>query len=153
METTEITSVTIRFAAMNLLAMREHSVKELKEKLTKKFKQPVDIDEVVAKLISDGLQSDERFTEAYIKMRQRQGKGAIAIKQELKVRGVTEDIINHYLNEVQNWGELALQVYFKKFGCEDSTNINEKAKRIRFLAARGFSADQIQYVFKQLKNP
>ena len=77
------TPASVRMAAMNLLTMREHSVKELHAKLAKKFESNELISEVIQKLLEDGLQSDERFTEAFVKMRLRQGKGALVIRMEL----------------------------------------------------------------------
>ena len=56
----------IRFGAMNFLALREHSVKELKEKLGRKFSSVELIDEAISGLIAQNLQSDERFAQAFV---------------------------------------------------------------------------------------
>jgi len=138
--------------AMNLLAMREHSAKELRVKLAKKCDQLDLIATVVAKLHSDGLQSDNRFAEAYTNMRLRQGKGAQIIRLELREKGINEELISECLiNSVKdtNWNQLALKAYQKKFGDSPMLDLKEKSKRIRFLTARGFSSANIQYVFKQ----
>jgi len=152
MSTTEPTPASIRMVAMNLLAMREHSAKELRVKLTKKCDQPEIILSVVAKLQSDGLQSDNRFAEAFTNMRLRQGKGAQIIRLELKEKGINDEIINQCMANISqdtNWNQLALKAYQKKFGAKPVLDLKEKSKRIRFLVARGFSADNIHYVFKQ----
>lgn len=153
MSTNELTSANLRMMAMNLLAMREHSAKELRVKLTKKCDQLELIAMVVEKLQSDGLQSDNRFAEAYTNMRLRQGKGAQIIRLELREKGINEELISECLtNSVKDtdWNQLALKAYQKKFGESPVLDLKEKAKRIRFLTARGFSSANIQYVFKQL---
>lgn len=152
MNTNEPTSASIRMMAMNLLAMREHSAKELRVKLAKKCDQDDLILAVVEKLQRDGLQSDSRYAEAYTNMRLRQGKGAQIIRLELKERGVSDELISECLiSAVQDtdWNSLALKAYQKKFGDRPIEDLKEKSKRVRFLTARGFSATNIQYVFKQ----
>lgn len=152
MSSTEATPASIRMAAMNYLSMREHSAKELYIKLAKKFEQTEWIVASIEKLKSDGLQSDERFTEAFVNMRLRQGKGALVIRLELKEKGIEDAIISQYLSNSEqetDWNLLALKAYRKKFGDSAIGDLKDKAKRIRFLTARGFSAANIQYVFKQ----
>jgi regulatory protein len=152
MDKSDITPATIRMAAMNLLSMREHSTKELQTKLTKKFEQHEWIKAAVEKLQTDGLQSDERFTEAFVNMRLRQGKGALVIRMELKEKGVNTSLIDKYLlhaAEETDWNELAFKAYQKKFGDSPIKDLKDKARRVRFLTARGFSSANIQFVFKR----
>lgn len=144
----EITPSMIRMSAMNFLAMREHSAKELAVKLGKKFSQSDWIAAELEKLKNDGLQSDKRFAEAYVNMRLRQGKGATVIRLELKDKGVAGAIINEYISSEIGWNALALQAYKKKFGNKLISDLKEKSRRIRFLTARGFSPANIQYAIK-----
>lgn len=141
----EITPATIRMSAMNFLAMREHSAKELAVKLGKKFTQSDWITTELEKLKKDGLQDDRRFAEAYVNMRLRQGKGAVVIRLELKEKGVTTSIINEFLASSTDWNMLALQAYKKKFGDKPISDLKEKSRRVRFLTTRGFSSANIQY--------
>lgn len=153
MNTNEPTPASIRIMAMNFLAVREHSAKELQGKLAKKCDQLDLIRVVIEKLKSDGLQSDDRFAEAYTNMRLRQGKGAQIIRLELREKGINDELIGECLiNAVQDtdWNLLALKAYQKKFGDRPIDDLKEKSKRMRFLTARGFSAANIQYVFKQI---
>jgi regulatory protein len=152
MSNNEVTPSNIRISAMNLLAMREHSAKELAIKLSKKFNQTDWIAGELEKLKNDGLQSDQRFAEAYVNMRLRQGKGALVIRLELKEKGITDSLINEYLSAHTDWNALALQVYKKKFGNTLVSDIKEKSRRIRFLTARGFSTANIQYALKYSVN-
>lgn len=148
----DVTPADIRMSAMNLLAMREHSVHELKSKLAKKFDQHNWIDSEVNKLIRDGLQSDERFVAAYTNMRLRQGKGALIIRMELQAKGISEELIFQHLSKHQNWDQFALQTYVKKFGNTPALDMKERSRRMRFLSARGFSSSNIQYAIKHAAN-
>ena len=154
MTSTELnqTSANIRMSAMNLLSLREHSAKELHTKLTKKFSSKEIVSDVIQRLQNDGLQSDERFTEAFVNMRLRQGKGALVIRMELKEKGISSSLIEKYISggeEAVDWNQLALKAYRKKFGKNPIIDLKDKASRIRFLTARGFPSASIQYVFKE----
>lgn len=143
-----ITIANVRYAAMNMLAMREHSVLELRTKLRQKFGQSEFIEEAVARLTEQGLQSDMRFAEAFIAMRQRQGKGSALIKMELSERGVAGDVIVSLIDESDYyWVELACRVRIKRFGGEFPQDIKGKAKQMRFLQGRGFALHHIQTLF------
>lgn len=146
MAVVEITPASIRFAALNLLAMREHSAKELLQKLGRKFEQQDWILAVVVRLQEEGLQSDARFSEAFVSMRKRQGKGPLLIAMELKERGVDSHLINEFVAAGEpEWRDLALSIKQRKFGYDAPMNMKEKAKQTRFLAARGFSSAAIHY--------
>lgn len=138
----------IRFSAMNFLALREHSVKELKEKLGRKFSSVELIDEAISGLIEQNLQSDERFAQAFVAMRQRQGKGSVVIKMELREKGVAPELITRFVDDTDAlWYELARDVWFRKFRGAVPADSRERAKQMRFLQARGFSSRHIQAVF------
>lgn len=149
MTTIEISPAAIRFAAMNLLAMREHSEDELYQKLTQKFNHPVVVADVIRVLKKEGLQSDLRFAEAFINMRKRQGKGQKLISMELKERGIANELIGELVQaDDESWNKLALSVRQKKFNMHAPKDIKEKTKQIRFLTGRGFNHANIQYALK-----
>lgn len=139
----------VRFAAMNFLAMREHSAKELRDKLGRKYSDwPSLLDVVVQELAEQNLQSDERFTAAFIAMRQRQGKGSQLIRFELRERGIGAELIASYLDESDFlWQSLANEVRAKRFGVELPVDQRERARQMRFLHARGFASRHIQQAF------
>lgn len=129
----------IRHSAMNLLARREHSRVELARKLHLRYSEYDLIESALNKLVSDGLLSDERFTEAYVNYRRRLGFGPVRIAAELRERGVGEVLAGRYLNQSErSWIEAALAAKNKKFGHEKAINIEERARQQRFLSYRGF---------------
>jgi regulatory protein len=137
----------VRFAAMNLLAQREHAAEELRQKLARRFEQSDLVSRAVAQLALDGLQSDERFTEAFVNMRIRQGKGPLRIRLELKAKGIAPSLVDAFLDErCDSWLTLAREVRNKRFGEARVDNPRDKARQIRFLQYRGFTTEQIQRV-------
>ena len=142
----QITPASIRFAALNLLSMREHSFKELTTKLNDKFNQSGLIKDVLIALAETGLQSDERFADAFARQRIRQGKGPILLAMELSQRGICNSLIEQAISaDVVDWNELAAKVRQKKFGEGKSLTPQMRAKQIRFLASRGFKSSHIQF--------
>ena len=138
--------VEARKKAMDYLARREHGRVELRKKLIK-FGFDADIsDDAIERLVDDGLQSDQRFTEAFIQSRINQGKGPTRIRADLSQRGVSDSVIEDGLYEAaQDWRALARDVRVKKFGAQQPKDFKEKARQMRFLQYRGFEHDQIQY--------
>ncbi len=143
----QVTLSDVRLAAMNMLAMREHSVGELIEKLGRKFSDSSLISQAIAILKEQNLQSDERFAEAFIAMRQRQGKGSVLIRLELRERGIAIPMINSLIDEADtSWSLLAQEVRSKRFQ-QLPADGREKAKQMRFLHSRGFASRHIQAAF------
>ena len=89
----EITPTDVRLAAMDLLARREHSVIELKRKLQRRFGDECAIDDQVARLAEEGLQSDARFAESFLCQRSGSGYGPARLKAELRERGLSDEQI------------------------------------------------------------
>lgn len=135
-----------RLAAMDLLARREHSQRELTEKLQRRFDAEV-VRSVIAVLANEGLQSDARFGEAYWRQRSSRGYGPLRIHQELRQRGLSDQLITQSEGECDiDWYELLERTAQRKFGETPATELKEKARRQRFLMYRGFSPDMIRDV-------
>lgn len=145
--TVEVSTAAVSMSAMNLLALREHSAKELRTKLLQKYGDEELVTQVVADLTARNLQSDDRFAEQFVIMRMRQGKGPVRIAHELQERGVASDLIKRTLAEVdENWINLAREVRVKRFGQAFPETSQAKMKQMRFLQYRGFSMEQIRAV-------
>jgi len=130
---------------MDYLARREHGRSELFGKLTR-FGFEADVaDDAVAQLVEDGLQSDTRFVEAFVRSRINQGKGPAKIRADLREKGVNDGVTEDGIRQAdQDWYALAVEVRLKKFGAERPAEFKEKARQMRFLQSRGFEQDQIQ---------
>lgn len=131
----------VRHKLVDYLSRREHSQKELVDKLTLKGFACEVILAQLAELQDLGLQSDERFTASFTRMRLGQGKGLAVIRQDLQQRGIEKSVIEAVLAEVDvDWSARACQVRQRKFGVDLPLTPKDKARQLRFLAARGFSA-------------
>ncbi|MGK0273318.1 MAG: regulatory protein [Cocleimonas sp.] len=135
-------------SAIYSLAMREHSRKELYQKLQKKeYVEGVDIDKLLNELEESNYLNEQRFTESFIRYRVSKGQGSVKISSELYVRGIQKSLIDVALvNSDFNWFDLGLQQLEKKFGKSKSVDYKEKTKRMRFLSTRGFSAEVIHSI-------
>lgn len=135
--------------AVRLLARREHSTEELRQKLVRREFELDEIATALLELQQGDWQSDERFAEAYIRSRRLKGFGPVRIAAELRERGVDEQIVHRYLLADEDvWQQTAEHEYRKKYRGSGFKDYQEKARRMRFLQQRGFSLEQINEVFK-----
>lgn len=143
-----VSTAALRYAAMSLLARREHSRLELQQKLLKRFPEPELVDSVLQKLADESLQSDDRFAEAFISARKNRGQGPVRIIGELRQRGVTEAIYSRYIDvSDEDWVEAARSVCLRKYGTV-AREPAQRAKQMRFLQYRGFTAEQIRRLWR-----
>jgi len=125
--------------AIKLLAMREHSARELRDKLRSRFADHDAIAQVLADLQRRNLLSDERFTEQYVCMRSRKGYGPLRIRAELVERGIDSTLIETALDMTPaEWVEKMREVARQRFGDGQAADRKEQARRARFLNYRGF---------------
>lgn len=137
--------------ALRLLTRREHSAKELSEKLKQKGFQAEEIESALESCQRLDLQSDKRFVEVYVRSRIRQGYGPLKIVQELKQKGVDSELIHKEIKqEAPNWLTHALNVWEKKCKGQINLSFQEIQKQQRFLLYRGFDMDIISQVVKEL---
>lgn len=117
---TDIKPSDVRRAAMDLLARREHSRHELLLKLTRRLgDNPELFEQEIGKLADEGLQSDGRLAEAFIRARTNRGQGPVKIKMELRAKQVGDELISIAFEECGiDFAALARSVAFKKFGDE-----------------------------------
>jgi regulatory protein len=134
---------------MNLLARREHSTRELHDKLLARGFEAAVIAEALEHLSREGLLSDERFVESFVHSRINRGSGPLRIQAELRQRGVAEALIREGLDERDPaWLERAEAVRCKKFGPAIPREFRDKARQMRFLQYRGFSSEQVRRVLR-----
>jgi regulatory protein len=133
---------------MDFLARREYGQTELVKKLADKGYERSVAEQAVNKLTEDGLQSDQRFAEAFVQSRINQGKGPVRIRLDLGQRGVGDAAIELAIEVASaNWFELARDVRLRKFGTGKPSDFKAKAKQMRFLQYRGFEQDHVQAAF------
>ena len=135
----------MRRRAVELLARREHSRRELATKLKRLNPDAALIEQVLSGLEAEHAQSDDRFTSEYIRQRSGKGYGPLRIQQELRQRGITPPELLRAAMDSVDWLRLAVEVRHKKFGRTVPRAAAERARQMRFLQYRGFAMDQIRH--------
>ena len=112
-------TVNIRRAynyAVSLLARRDHSEKELKDKLSLKgYREGTE--EAIEKLKSVGYVSDERFARLYVReLRCLKKYGRRRIEQELFRKGIDRELINEALDEAEFDSDELVELIQRKYG-------------------------------------
>ena len=144
-------STQIKESCLRLLAHREHSQKELLNKLLVKGFDKEEVLGVIEELARQGWQSDLRYAESYARHRIGKGYGPVFITYELRKNGVDTDNLEDIVQRTAgSWMELLEQVYTKKYGHDSLLDRNEWAKCSRFLMQRGFSGTMIGALFDHL---
>jgi regulatory protein len=146
----EVKSQTsIRNKAMDLLARREHSEYELRQKLKSRDYDVDAIDAVLQELKQDHLLSDARFAEAYVNHRFNAGVGPLKIRYELRQKGITDVLADEFLEPFSDrWNQLMMQQRVRKYGKTIPADYADRMKQARFLQNRGFSPESVMRLFR-----
>ena len=157
---------SLKARALQWLAQREHSRVELRRKLMRLARQRLaeqaagqaadeseaaadpapEVDALLDWLIANRYLSDARFVESRVNAR-RTRYGNLRIRHELGQHGAALDAATA---ERLKDSELARAraVWARKYGGTPAGPMTERARQMRFLAGRGFSADVIRRVVR-----
>lgn len=137
----------IEIRALRYLARREHSRRELEQKLSAHgdSHEIAALSEVLDKLEQQGFLSEQRMVEQVARTR-RSRFGSQRIVHELKTKGIDGHLIDGILPALKETElEAALNIWRKKFDHPPATR-EERGKQTRFMMNRGFSMETIQRV-------
>jgi regulatory protein len=154
---------SLKARALRYLAAREHSRLELARKLARGGSvarggaqgsdedgaaRAQEIERVLDELTAKGYLSPERFVESMVHRKaMRFGLGRLA--QELRQHGVDEALTQRTLGELRGSElERALAVWRQRFDASP-VDARERARQMRFLQGRGFSAEVIRQVMRE----
>jgi regulatory protein len=141
------------FAALNLLAHRGRSEKELRQRLRQKGFTPDAIDEAIRRVVDWGYLDDERFAAAWVEQRQTsRPRSRRALAYELREKGVDREIIETTIDEaeideVTDARRLAADKWRKERGLEPDMR---RQRTAAFLARRGYGWDVARQVLDEL---
>lgn len=128
--------------AISILTLREHSSKELAEKLVSKGYGKDEIDSAVRILEEEGYLSDERYAECFVRSAlKKRAEGKSLVMMRLQEKGVSKALTSEKVNAAweneeylpaleKEWGKL-----YKKYG---------EAKAVSKLMAKGFTPSEIR---------
>jgi regulatory protein len=136
-------ALAARTAAIALLARRDFTCRELRDRLIDRgFKQATAAG-VVVELVREHILDDARSAQNYVAYHAGRGHGPLRIAAELQRRGIAADLIETALATGPDWSALACKVRRAKFGMPPSSWA-QRARQARFLQYRGFSSDHIR---------
>jgi len=131
--------------ALELLARREHSRRELTRKLAARGFPDDVVSVVLDELERTGALANARFTDSFVRSRIAKGQGPQRIRAELAQRGITDDEADGVLRGAEvDWLATIRAVRAKRFGPELPRDYAERARQARFLQYRGFDSAQIR---------
>ncbi|MFT4022040.1 MAG: regulatory protein RecX [Acinetobacter sp.] len=143
-----MTGARLRGYAFALLAKREHSKAELREKLRRYAMNLEEVDALLQEFEIKNYQSDERYAELVLSSQINRGKGPRRILQTLHLKEVQSKNIQEQIKDI-DWNEQAYNLKVKKFGTEVSKDPKVLSKQIRFLQYRGYDMDVIMKVIRR----
>ena len=146
-------SPTLMQRAVSLLARREYSRVELRRKLQRRLtsdSEPEAVERVLDQLCAKDMLSESRFVQS--RLRARAGRYGVArIRQELQQHQLEPEVVREALKPLaESEFERAWLIWERKFG---SAPIDEtqRAKQMRFLAARGFDSDTVIRIIRRAR--
>ena len=146
--TATVAGLSLKGRALRLLAAREQSRTELERKLAPHEETPGQLAQVLDELQAKDFINESRVVDSVLNRRSARF-GTARVRHELLGKGLDAELV---LEAVQGLKatevERAREVWRKKFG-SPAAGPAERAKQMRFLAARGFGADAIRRVVLQ----
>ena len=136
----------------DLLSRRDHSVKELKDKLIRTVDEET-AQKAIDRMIEYGYLNDEHYAEVLLShLRNDKKMSESFIRQEMKKRGISSEIICRLLEEaeidnVPTICDLILTKYRRKLESEGG-----KDKVFAALARKGFKYSDIKKAFEIIEN-
>ncbi len=145
--------------ACDYLSRREHSEKEIRQKLKRKFKSVTvkELDTLLGKLKELGFQSDDRFTESFVRTSVFRKYGPGKIRFELGCKGIEKDKGEKVIAEEEiDFKQLATEFAERKFRRQiekaadyDYEQMQKlKEKMYRSLCSRGFAYEDVKVVIE-----
>ena len=142
-----------RKVALDLLSVRPRSEAELRTALAKKNVPSDVVDDLCARFREVGLLDDAAFAATLVTSRSEFSKrGKYRIRQELREKGVSDDVAEEALAEVSGDDELtaARAVAAKRSRALEGLERHVAQRRLAgTLARRGFSPDVVMQVVKE----
>lgn len=135
--------------ASSYILKGSHTVKQVAGYLKEKGFDGKIIAEVIDKLQDYGYLDDGQFAKTFVELKSSK-HGKRLLFSELKLKGVSEDIIENVLNEVKNEDESAFLVA-KKYIKNKALDLPLKQKCFRYLLSKGFSYDNANYAIDKLE--
>ncbi len=136
----------VREAALKLLSRRDHSDRELTQKLMQRGFATAQVEQVLSELTDQGLHSEQRFAQSYARMRANKYYGPLRIRAELAERGVDRNTISQALDALEHDFSASACAFYQRKYRTPAGDYREKARRSQAMARRGFTGEQLRGV-------
>lgn len=137
--------LSLKGRALRLLSGREYSRAELERKLARHEETPGTLAKALDELEAKDFINAQRVVESVVHRRAPK-LGTQRIRQELQAKGLAPDAVAQAVAQLRTTEtDRAREVWRKKFG-SPAADAAERARQMRFLAARGFGGDAIRQV-------
>ena len=136
----------------DLLSRRDHSVKELRDKLLRTVDES-SADKAIDKFLEMGYLDDKKFAKAFAAhLYENKNYSDNHVRQELYKRGISRDIVNDIVDNaevdsVQSIINIIEKKYYAKLNAE-----NGREKVIAALMRKGFSYSDIKSALSEIEN-
>lgn len=133
----------VRRSALWHLGRRDHSEKELREKIGRKTDNQQWIDTVVNECFDYGYLNDARFVENFIRSSQNKGFGRQRIEGDLKRKGIDENVLTTAFEDNHHDDVLSAVTLLSKKYKKRIANQHLKQKAMSYLQNKGHGFDDI----------
>ena len=144
--------------AVRMLARRELSVRQLRERLREREHSADDIEDAITRLTSSGQLDDRRVACAYARTAANvKGRGRVRVQQELHAMGIARDVTAEAIADVfGDVDERALvdKAIEKKLRASGSTrrklSLQERGRLYQYLMRQGFTPASIAAAMRRM---
>ena len=141
-------TLSLKGRALRLLSQREHSRTELATKLARHVQEGDDLNAVLDDLQAKDFINANRVAESLVHRRAAR-LGTQRLVQELRSKGLDDDLVRATAERLRaTEHERAQAVWRQRFGDQPADTPQERARQMRFLAARGFAGDVVRRVVR-----
>ena len=143
--------------ALNLLAARPYASRALHRKLIQKKYSAADADDVIRRLLDNGLLNDERFAEQYARSKMLStGASKRRLTQDLYRKGIKGDLATSAIANVIDQDEIDPAAVIERVARKKLAQLGDlepvvlRRRLFAFLARRGYDVDEIKRVVSLL---
>jgi regulatory protein len=143
--------------ALNLLAARPYAARALHRKLIQKKYSAADADDVIRRLLDNGLLNDERFAEQYARSKMLStGASKRRVTQDLYRKGIKGDVATSAIANVIDQDEIDPAAVIERVARKKLAQLGNlepavlRRRLFGFLARRGYDIDEIKRVVSLL---
>ena len=142
--------------ALRMLARRELSEKQVRQRLARKEFDPTEIDDAIAQLLGDRSLDDRRVAEAIARSETSiRKRGKLRVKRKIESAGIRPTIAKHAVDEVFNALDadaLLEAALAKRRRHGKPVDDREFSRLYRYLIGQGFEADRVITLLKTIKS-